>query len=225
MAGKDEQKQMKSMDQNNSREVVLGHISDALKAGGNRSNLREEDQSFAGLYIRSADSNLKTFIESALELGVQVFHCSSKKEFKSHFRNAVDANGWSKINCKDTDLFKSLSLDSTSGYWTENTMDCEVAITDCEVISARTGTIVMSSSQVCGRSLPIHTPVHIIIGYEDQIVYDLPFAFETIQLKYQKGYPSAIFFSSGVSSTGDIEKTLVRGVHGPEEVYVYLIKN
>ncbi len=213
------------MDHNKSREVVLERISHALKPCLNSSKPKEINQRYDELYVRSDENNINMFIDSVSELGVQVFQLLNVTEFKSHFQKVVATNGWSKFNCIDASLFKSLQLDSNLGDWTDDTLDCEVAITGCEVIVARTGTIVMSSSQIYGRILPIHTPIHIIIGYEDLIVYDLPNAFERIQLKYQGGFPSALFFSSGVSSTGDIEKTLVRGVHGPEKVYVYLFKN
>lgn len=213
------------MDQNKSREVVLGRISHALKSCIIPSKPKGISQSYGDLYIRGEETNLNMFIDSASNLGVKVIQCSRVNEFKRHFQDVVSIHGWEKLNCIDANLRKTLQLDSISVDWTDDTMDCEVTITSCEVIVARTGTIVMDSSQIYGRVLPIHTPVHIIIGYEVQIVSDLPNAFERIHSKYQERYPSALFFSSGVSSTGDIEKTLVRGVHGPKEVYVYLFKN
>jgi L-lactate dehydrogenase complex protein LldG len=40
-----------------------------------------------------------------------------------------------------------------------------------------------------------------------------------------EGMPSMISFATGPSRTADIEKTLVVGVHGPKEVYCFLIDN
>jgi len=37
--------------------------------------------------------------------------------------------------------------------------------------------------------------------------------------------PSLITFASGPSRTADIEKTLVTGVHGPKEVYLFLVES
>jgi L-lactate dehydrogenase complex protein LldG len=42
--------------------------------------------------------------------------------------------------------------------------------------------------------------------------------------KYKNKMPSFITMASGPSRTADIEKTLVVGVHGPKEVYVFLVE-
>jgi L-lactate dehydrogenase complex protein LldG len=46
---------------------------------------------------------------------------------------------------------------------------------------------------------------------------------QAIKEKYQEQPPSLISFATGPSRTADIEKTLVTGVHGPKEVYVFLV--
>jgi L-lactate dehydrogenase complex protein LldG len=44
-----------------------------------------------------------------------------------------------------------------------------------------------------------------------------------MQTKYGDQMPSMISFATGPSRTADIEKTLVVGVHGPKEVYCFLL--
>jgi L-lactate dehydrogenase complex protein LldG len=46
-----------------------------------------------------------------------------------------------------------------------------------------------------------------------------------LQKKYRDKLPSQISFATGPSRTADIEKTLVVGVHGPKEVYCFLLDN
>jgi L-lactate dehydrogenase complex protein LldG len=41
--------------------------------------------------------------------------------------------------------------------------------------------------------------------------------------KYNTAFPSMVSLASGPSRTADIEKTLVVGVHGPKEVFCFLI--
>jgi L-lactate dehydrogenase complex protein LldG len=54
-------------------------------------------------------------------------------------------------------------------------------------------------------------------------VYDIKDALLALKEKYEGSIPSFITFASGPSRTADIEKTLVTGVHGPKEVYLFLV--
>lgn len=105
----------------------------------------------------------------------------------------------------------------------ENMHNVDVAITDCECLVARTGSVVVSSAQVQGRTMSVYAPAHIIIAYSSQLVYNVKDALHFMKHKYADALPSLISFTSGPSRTGDIEKTLIVGVHGPKNVYLYLL--
>jgi L-lactate dehydrogenase complex protein LldG len=66
--------------------------------------------------------------------------------------------------------------------------------------------------------------VHICIAWTDQLVYDIKDGLQLIKEKYGNSLPSVISLATGPSRTADIEKTLVVGVHGPREVYLFLIE-
>ncbi len=102
---------------------------------------------------------------------------------------------------------------------------CEAAITSCELLIARTGSIVMSSAGESGRTVSVYAPVHICIAYTHQLVYDIKEGLQWLKEKYNQQIPSLITFATGPSRTADIEKTLVVGVHGPKEVYLFLVDN
>ena len=80
----------------------------------------------------------------------------------------------------------------------------------------------MSAAQQSGRTVSVYAPIHICIAYTNQLVYDIKDALQLVQVKYTS-IPSLITFASGPSRTADIEKTLVTGVHGPKEVYLFLV--
>jgi len=101
---------------------------------------------------------------------------------------------------------------------------CDASITGCELLIARTGSILMSTAQAGGRTVSVYAPVHICIAYTSQIVYDVKEALQIIKEKYTGKLPSLITLATGPSRTADIEKTLVVGVHGPKEVYVFLVE-
>jgi len=51
----------------------------------------------------------------------------------------------------------------------------------------------------------------------------LPEAFKLLQGKYGANYPSMISFITGPSRTGDIERILVLGAHGPKKLTIFCV--
>lgn len=97
------------------------------------------------------------------------------------------------------------------------------AITDCECLVARTGAVVLSAAQSSGRAMPVFAPVHVVVAYRHQVLDDTDEAIQFLLDKYGNCLPSSLHFAAGPSRTGDIEKTLVTGVHGPGKVLVLLL--
>ena len=83
----------------------------------------------------------------------------------------------------------------------------------------------MSAAQQSGRTVSVYAPIHICIAYTNQLVYDLRDSLQLLKDRYADNFPSLITYASGPSRTADIEKTLVTGVHGPKEVYLFLVDN
>lgn len=135
---------------------------------------------------------------------------------KIQLRQLLDKKEWMKIYCVEDKWNKDFSN-------TINLAGCDASITGCEFLVARTGTIVMSAAQQSGRTVSVYAPAHICIAYVNQLVYDIKEALQLIKEKYVGNIPSLITFASGPSRTADIEKTLVVGVHGPKEVYLFLV--
>ena len=65
--------------------------------------------------------------------------------------------------------------------------------------------------------------VNVVLARREQLVADLPAAFELLKQKYAANYPSMISFITGPSRTGDIERILVLGAHGPKRLTIFLI--
>jgi L-lactate dehydrogenase complex protein LldG len=71
----------------------------------------------------------------------------------------------------------------------------------------------------------VYAPVHVCIARASQLVADLKDALQYIKTRHAEKWPSQVTFASGPSRTADIEKTLVTGVHGPKEVYCFLVED
>jgi L-lactate dehydrogenase complex protein LldG len=83
---------------------------------------------------------------------------------------------------------------------------------------ADTGSVVLASSPEEPRARSLLPPVHISLLDEDRILPGLAELFEAVG----DDLPSALAIVTGPSRSGDIEQTLVVGVHGPGEVHVVL---
>lgn len=158
------------------------------------------------------------FAEQFTHLQGKFIFCEDESELKQHFDKLCYQNQWTKIYCKEDEL--RIVLQQTS--WHEDIASCEAAITSCEILVARTGSMVLSST-ANDRVPSVYAPIHICVAYTSQLVYDLQDALMSIKDKYKNSLPSLISFASGPSRTADIEKTLVVGVHGPKEVYCFLV--
>jgi L-lactate dehydrogenase complex protein LldG len=146
----------------------------------------------------------------------------SHQEMVTQFNEIAKQKQWKDVYCAEEGLRYLLQKNGFSDFSTRSLAESDVAITSCEVLVARTGTIVLSSALPEGRTASVYSPVHICIAEASQVVYDVNDALEFLKEKYGVPLPSMISFATGPSRTADIEKTLVVGVHGPKEVYCFL---
>jgi L-lactate dehydrogenase complex protein LldG len=96
-------------------------------------------------------------------------------------------------------------------------------ITGCDALIAQTGSVLLTAQSAGGRALSVLPVHHVVIATSAQLVADLPAAFEVLEHKYAPNFPSFMTFITGPSRTGDIERVLVLGAHGPRKLTVILI--
>ncbi|MBO9152652.1 lactate utilization protein C [Chitinophaga sp. GCM10012297] len=163
------------------------------------------------------------FAEEFSKLQGKFIFCSSRDELAENLQTLVENKEWTHVHCKTPSLESVLRPYNPAYLNVGDVHTLDAAITDCEYLIARTGTIIMSAAQPSGRALPVYAPVHIVVAYSHQLVFDLKDGISKMKEKYPGQLPSMISFATGPSRTADIEKTLVVGVHGPKEVYVFLL--
>ena len=155
-------------------------------------------------------------------LGKFIF-CINEQEMAEKLGQLVSHREWKNVYCREDKFVKILEGKFFPELSRSDLESCDAGITGCELLIARTGSIVMSAAQQSGRTVSVYSPIHICIAYVDQLVYDIREGLQLLKEKYRHNLPSLITFATGPSRTADIEKTLVVGVHGPKEVYVFLI--
>jgi L-lactate dehydrogenase complex protein LldG len=163
------------------------------------------------------------FAEHFSQLQGKFIYCLNTKELGVNLNRIIEHNKWKKIFCCEDRFFDLLKNDLQISCPHDDLASCDASITSCEFLIARTGSVVLSAAQQSGRTVSVYAPIHICIAFTDQLVYDIKDALQLLKEKYRQNFPSLITFATGPSRTADIEKTLVVGVHGPKEVYVFLV--
>lgn len=128
-----------------------------------------------------------------------------------------------EIFAEDTPEFRRLlqgversTLWSTDGPPREQS---QATITQCHALVALTGSV-LTSSACGGRGASIVAPVHVVVARASQLVADLESALELVRSLNLATKSSFVGLITGCSRTGDIEKQLVIGAHGPQRLVV-----
>lgn len=165
------------------------------------------------------------FAEQFTRLQGKFIYCINRQELAFQFASLVRKQDWSPIYCAEKKLIDLLGEPLSERLTTTDLAGCQVAVTGCEYLVARTGSIVLSSAQQQGRTASVYAPIHVCIAFVDQLVEDIKDALVAAREKYATQFPSLLTLATGPSRTADIEKTLVVGVHGPKEVYLFLVES
>jgi L-lactate dehydrogenase complex protein LldG len=168
------------------------------------------------------------FGRNAADLKAAFHLFDGAEQVHASLRALAAAEGWRKVASHGAELTKaaceSLELPTLfvdGGYAAADLESCDAGITGCEALIAQTGTVLVTSRSSGGRVLSVLPPHHVILARREQLLPDLPAAFAFLHAKYAPNYPSLISFITGPSRTGDIERILVLGAHGPRKVTIY----
>ena len=179
----------------------------------------------SNVYVQPPQEELvmETFAKNLVELKGQFVFCANRFDCIDKLLTLLEQRKWKQFFCWEEEL-QYLLRDSGVSFIdkTGNIEKVQAAITTCEALIARTGSVMISSKKN-SRELTIFPPVHIVIAYSSQLVMELKDGFQVLKNRYGKNIPSMVSFVSGPSRTSDIEKTLVIGAHGPKELFVFLI--
>ncbi|MBS1744950.1 MAG: LUD domain-containing protein [Bacteroidetes bacterium] len=208
------------MKASSARKNILKKIKQALEKPVPLPFNEEKEWGFSTI----ADDLEILFAENFTSLQGRFSFCSDKKELVEQLQTLLTTRKWNKLFINEPILKNELKASGLENKLDSGLAECDASITTCEYLIARTGSIVLSSAQQ-GRTSSVYAPVHICVAYTNQLMYDIRDGLDSIQKKYTNGLPSLISFASGPSRTADIEKTLVTGVHGPKEVFCFLVQS
>jgi L-lactate dehydrogenase complex protein LldG len=216
---------MQSLKTSKSKEAILSKIRKGLNEQKMPMPFLDVEKDNSEIFARTEMDAIELFATEFIKLGGKFVFCEDDIDLTQQIAATKNHAEWKDVLCSEkklTDLFVAHGLDFVTPINIENE-SADACITFVETLVARTGSTLLSSKQNFGRIAPVFYPVHIMVAYANQVVNEIDDAMAFIQKKYGKDLPSMINLNTGPSRTADIEKTLVVGVHGPKEVYCFLV--
>ncbi len=227
----------------NERDKILGRIREALKVHApppgdghaGPSAVASATGSSAAAFRQwlpkvgaTFEERLELFRNHAANLKAQFFFTNTAEEIPKLLVELCATEHWKKIASHHGPLAdaacRALNLPvcyTDGGYDVRELESCDAGITECDALVAQTGSVLVTSRSAGGRALSVLPPHHVVLARREQLVGDLSEAFELLQRKYAPDYPSLISFITGPSRTGDIERILVLGAHGPKKPTIF----
>ena len=233
------------------RDTILGRIREALRMPAPLPHMKShaaEDSATAGpggLTILPADvarpwlpdggdtpeERLALLTENLGKLRAEVHRVADTAAAAALLAGITRDRGWQKVawhgHPRVEPLAAAIGCEAhrvDAAAFDKNALEaCNAGITACDAAVAQTGSILVSSGSCGGRALSILPHVHVVIVSLDQIVATLGDALDLMRSRYAGRLPSMLSFITGPSRTGDIERILVLGAHGPKELIVILV--
>jgi L-lactate dehydrogenase complex protein LldG len=100
----------------------------------------------------------------------------------------------------------------------------QLSITGAEYLIAESGTIVSVAGPQASRQISLLPSIHVVLATPQQVSPNMAELFLEIQRTHGTKLPgSALTFITGPSRTADIEKVLIKGVHGPMRLVLIMV--
>jgi L-lactate dehydrogenase complex protein LldG len=221
------------------RQNILGRIREALKVRAPQPGLHDRTlvsaiastpRQWLPKVGKSTDEQLALFAKNAVGLRADFQLFQSAEEMRQAIVRLRDVEGWKGVAGHSGDLTSAICPAlNLPMLWTDKAYDvheleqCDAGISECDALVAQTGSVLVTNRSAGGRALSVLPPHHVVLARHEQMVADLPAAFELLKCKYADNYPSMISFITGPSRTGDIERILVLGVHGPKKLTIFCL--
>jgi L-lactate dehydrogenase complex protein LldG len=178
----------------------------------------------------SLDDRIALFAQNAAMLKADFRPVVSVDEASRQLATLAGENNWKRLATHRHPVASGLAeklglpcLLTDPGYAAGDLEQCDAAITGCDAIIAQTGSVLVTPTSAGGRALSVLPPHHVVIARRSQMLPDLATALQLVRKTYAPNWPSFLSFITGPSRTGDIERILVLGAHGPKKLTIFLL--
>ncbi len=175
----------------------------------------------------SVDSEIERFLAEIKKLsGVGQKLVTS--EIESAVKNLVTEQNIRKATLWNTPHLKLLNIEAIlsacgaeiipSNSDKHKITECDLGVTEADFILPETGTLVLKSSSEKPRAVSLAPRVHLAIVRPEMLREDMHQVFAEAKDNHY------LVFVTGPSRTADIELSVTLGVHGPKNLYVWMME-
>lgn len=157
------------------------------------------------------------FAERLEALGVSVEETTTLDAARRAVERLCAERGWAGIACA-----RSLRWPGIRARWVEEAKEAQFGLCAAESGVADTGTVVLRHGGEARRGYSLLPPTTGFFVYRSDIVDCLGDVLRALDEEATE-HPPCITFVSGPSNTADIAGVRCTGVHGPGEVFVWVI--
>ncbi|HEX8371379.1 MAG TPA: LUD domain-containing protein [Chthoniobacterales bacterium] len=168
------------------------------------------------------------FTKNSFELKTDFQLFDSQSELRGALATLAQIEGWERIGTHGGALTDEICptlglpiLRTDNTYSAQELETCNVGISECDFLIAQTGSVLVTTRSAGGRALSVLPPHHVVLARREQLLPDLSAGFAALKKKYADNFPSFMSLITGPSRTGDIERILVLGAHGPKKLTIF----
>ena len=226
------------------RDAILARIRDALRTPAPRPGAHDlpplASARAASVRARehlppvggTPEEQLALFVRHSEELRTQ-FHLADDIAAAHAFLSQLAAEEkWQRVATHEGPLSSPAAaatgvavLTLREGYDVNELERCDAGLTECDALIAQTGSVLLTARSGGGRALSVLPPHHVVIARRSQLLPDLPAAYDLLHQRYGPAHwPGMATLITGPSRTGDIERILILGAHGPKKLTVVLVE-
>jgi L-lactate dehydrogenase complex protein LldG len=205
---------------------IFDSIREALKASEPHDVVRSEHhrpEDYGEIRPFTADNLAEAFCQSLTLIGAKCKIVKSLIKAKSEIENLIEEKSAGTIAISDAEpvikIAKTVNADFIQNASAAELFDCEIGITSAQFGIAETGTLVIESDKEFNRLTSLVPPVHICLLEASKLRNNLG----EVLAELGRDLSKSVTFITGQSRTSDIELTLALGVHGPKELFVFIV--
>jgi L-lactate dehydrogenase complex protein LldG len=206
------------MEESTPREKILKKIRKALLNKAPRESIVSLD--FETPVFPLAEDPLEIcFAQNFSEAGGKFFFCADNKELIENIDFLLKENKWGTAICEE-EILQGLMEIAEINFVPIFEKD-KPAITTCEALIARTGSVMVSLSQGSSTQAFFQSTALIIVAFTSQLVYEMKDAFHQLKQKYDGVLPSSFHI---ISNPSGLDYQGNEGaIQNPRDLYVFLM--